>query len=141
MTDREQATREALAHATGTEGYTAHALSRKLLTTSGVEAMAEAAEAYWLTDIIASLYWEKNILSSLEEEGNGNPPNLLVVKLKQMKDSSAVLTVRGMDKEEDIYRQEIPYSTFPLPEGITMWWNMYSHADEGYHVLYLPTEH
>tara|TARA_B100000131_G_scaffold203806_2_gene195772 strand:- start:19552 stop:19992 length:441 start_codon:yes stop_codon:yes gene_type:complete len=139
MAERAEATRIAIAHSTGTSGYTkACGINLQLLCTDGVLGVADAAQAYWLIDIVGSLKYDAAAASYMEVAKKER--RLIVCKLSVNEDRTATFTARGMDLEEDFYTQEIPYTNFPLEE-ITLWYNLHDHAGSGYTVLYLPSEH
>lgn len=90
----------------GTEGY--HRLSPLhggMVCTDGVAFLAEAGEAFWLVDAIASHYAETRRRDSA-----------LFCTLTVRPDRSATLT--GDDGNGgEYFRQEIEFTDFPLPEA------------------------
>jgi len=96
---------EIINHSNGTTAY--HKISRSdvfPVITDGVLAVAEAAECYWLLDVIGSYQTNPKL-----------DKNFQVWKLKVNKtDSSAV--VRGYNDITLIITQEIHYTNFPLDE-------------------------
>jgi hypothetical protein len=89
--------------------------------TDGVKFLAVEANAYWLIDLIAS--HQKAVKRS-------SAADFQVWELR-VESASAVATCRDDDKNE-VVRQEIPYTDFPLPY-IKLWL-----TDE---VLLLPSEY
>ena len=72
------------------------------VATDGAIALAEAAECYWLLDIVGSYQGEKRL-----------DPHFQVWELEvNTKDSCAV--IRGYNDKELIITQDIPYTDFPL---------------------------
>jgi hypothetical protein len=93
---------------TGTEQWHKFSMFTKLLATDGAIYVAKSCGAFWLLDIIVSC---QQIAKVRNEE-------FQVFKLT-VNDGQGVVTVEdGNDNE--VYRQEIPYTDFPLDE-ITLW--------------------
>lgn len=96
---------EILNNATGTESY--HRFSRILgypVITDGVLMLAEAADCYWLLDIIGSYQSNQELDKSFQ-----------VWKLNvDIGNDSAI--VRAYNDTALIVTQEIPYTDFPLEE-------------------------
>ena len=98
-------TKAELAEFTGTETWYRHSLNPSVLNTDGIKYLAERAGAYWLVDEIA--------LSQALQAVKGN--EFQVWKLQVTDNASAVLSCEdGNDTE--LYRQDIPFTDFPLPE-------------------------
>jgi hypothetical protein len=98
-------TKVELAQFTGTETWYRHALNPSVLYTDGIKYLAERAGAYWLVDEIAL----GQTLPTLKAEG------FQVWKLQVADNDSAVLICEdGNDTE--VYRKDIPFTDFPLPE-------------------------
>lgn len=96
----------ALKHFYGSIEYTQHSLDGLILLTEGAKFLADHAGAYWLMDIIWSVYPKLR-------EGYFHVLTLTAEAKKGL--------VRITDTDEDgeeveIYRQEIEYTDFPLPE-------------------------
>lgn len=141
QTDVAKATRQVIAHSTGTLGYTSYVcgINRGLLCTDGIMGVAQEASAYWLIDIVGSLKYEPKVWAEMNEH------RLIVCKLEvNLEKSTAVFTATEMPEDEEapmaIYTQEIPYTDFPLEE-VTMWLDMESRSHEGEQVLFLPSEY
>ena len=94
--------------------------------TDGVKAMVQLCEAHWLISAIFS--WQVN--SKLKKE----PFQVWILRIndKTKGDEDAVLICEDGNNNE-LARQEISYTDFPLPEGIKLF------LDDG--VLMLPSEY
>jgi len=92
---------EGLRHFHGTtEWYRIHP---NVLLTEGVKYLAESCEAYWFIDCIASY---QTIDKVAREE-------FQTIDLTASEDATAVITV-GDGNDNELFRQEIPFTTFPL---------------------------
>ena len=100
-----------LAQFTGTEHWYAHSLIRSITYTDGVKFMAEKAGAYWLIDEVATNQLDPKISAEAFQVWK------LVVNTEK---STAVLTCEDGDYNE-VFRKEITFTDFPLPE-ITLWY-------------------
>ena len=112
-----QEIKNGLAQCIGTEHY----WKNNLLCfqyTDGVKFLHEACEAYWLLIAISS-YHRKEPFQ--------------VWELKVSKDKSATLTMKEDSGEPLLVEQKIPFTDFPLEEGITLY------LIDG--VLLLPSEY
>ena len=87
-----------MAHATGSMSYTKHWLG--LILTDGIIQLREDADCFWLVDAIAS-YKRKEEFQLWELETN-------------LKEKSAVLTMKTDTNNPELVRQEIEYTDFPL---------------------------
>jgi hypothetical protein len=94
----------ALAMHTGSESVFRH-WTRRIVYTEGVQDLAEQAGAYWLIDLIAS--WTLDPKVQTEE--------FVVWKLTVKPDHTA-LAVAEDGNGNELARQEIEYSDFPLQE-------------------------
>jgi hypothetical protein len=107
-TDDKQATRQrlldGLAHHTGSEAVFRH-WSKRLVYTEGVRYLAEQANAYWLIDLIASWCPDPRIQAR----------EFIHWKLTVNVDRTAVAIADDGD-ENEILRQAIPHTDFPLDE-------------------------
>ena len=74
------------------------------VVTDGVIAVAEAAECFWLLDIIGSYQYDKRL-----------DPAFQVWKLEVNHDENSAV-VRGFNDVELIITQEIEFTNFPLEE-------------------------
>ena len=106
--DNKPLTAQDLAYFMGSEQFYKH-WTKRLIYTEGVQYMAEKAGAYWLIDAIASYQPDKRIKDN---------PDLVAFQVwkLEIKESKAVLTMRGDSNLPSVIRQEIPYTDFPLPE-------------------------
>ena len=110
--------RNILAQAIGTSQY--WKVFPDFLITDGVKIMVELCEANWLITEIFLLSRNEKIRKE----------DFVVWKLA-LNGSSAVLT--DDDNYHKLIRKEIPFTDFPLDEGISLYW-----CDN---VLLLPTEY
>lgn len=110
-----------LAQFTGTEYWYRHALARNVLYTDGVKYVAENAGAYWLVDRIA--------LAQAEPKIARTPFQLWVLDVAA--DQRAALRCEDGNGEE-VARQEIPFTDFPLAQIRFFYTN---------NVLHLPSEY
>lgn len=122
MHNTEKLHKDVLRQFTGTEFWYRHALARDVLYTDGARHVAEHGGAYWLLDEIAL---SQKSEPALAKEG------FQVWTLKVAQDASGVLTCEDGDLRE-VYRKELIYTDFPLPE-ITLWFTN--------NVILLPSEY
>jgi hypothetical protein len=99
-------TPDALGQFTGTAYWYRHALVRSVTYTEGAQYVAEHGGAYWLLDIIAIAQRHGNAVRA---------EPLQVWRLTVREDRSGTVTCDDGNGKE-VYRQEIPYTDFPLPE-------------------------
>jgi hypothetical protein len=99
-------TAEALRQFTGTEHWYRHGLIRNVTYTDGAKYVADQAGAYWLLDIIA-------IAQKFEPKLAGE--YFQFWKLTVRENASAVIVCEDGQGHE-LYRQEISFTDFPLPE-------------------------
>jgi len=90
---------------TGSSSFYTHPLFRGFVYTEGVQYLAEKGGAYWLIDKIFSL----QLLPDLKAGG------FQCWTLKVSKDRTATLACTDGDYRK-LYREEISYTDFPLPE-------------------------
>ena len=115
--------RNALAYATGSEKVWRLFRNRDdFLITEGVKAMAEMCEAWWLLTAIASYCLTD---PKVREESFTDWTLAL--------DDTKAQLVGGDGDDRTLVKQDIPYTDFPLPEGITLFM-----VDN---VLMLPSEY
>ena len=95
---------EDLVQFTGTETWWRHPLCRDVLYTDSAKYVADAGEAYWLLDVIAS----GQLVSRVKCEE-------FQVWILKVKDNSGVVTAEDGNGKV-IYRQELEFTDFPLPE-------------------------
>jgi len=93
----------------GTEAYHRfNALCPKVVLTDGAKYLADQAEAYWLMDIIGSVYTAHQNRKQFWEDG-------FSIWTLSVDGSHAV--VKATDGNDNlIYSQDIPFTNFPLPE-------------------------
>ena len=120
--DTPERIRETLAHATGSEKVWRLFRGRDdFLITEGVRALGDMAEAWWLLTDIAAWFCEEKVRRESFTDWT--------LKLDGTK-----ATLVGEDGNgHELVRQEIPYTDFPLPEGITLF--------KVGNVLMLPSEY
>lgn len=112
--------RAALTKFTGTVNYYRH-WTRAFHYTDGVAFLAENAGAHWLLDHIAAMQKRARRDPMLRE--------FQAWKLKVSDKRGAIVCLR--DKDDEAFRDELPFTDFPLAE-ITLY------LQDG--VLYLPSE-
>lgn len=97
----------ALAYCTGTTAY--HKYMFNMFLTDGVKLMAEMCEAFWLLDAISSYQ---------SEIKNGNNTKLKQFQVWSLKvnDSCGILTCQTDSGVTPSYKQDIPFTNFPLDE-------------------------
>ena len=103
--------REGLHQFNGSENLYRHSLRKSFCYTDGVHFLAEQAGAYWLIDAIASHQPQAlrdNMLRQIQ-----------FWTLKRQEDESWLLFVER-DAGDIAFKQDIPYSDFPLEE-IRIW--------------------
>ena len=82
--------------------YIKHSLNRNLVFTDTINQIRQAADAFWLVDIIAS-----------HQSKHRNKP-FQVWELKVNDDKSAVVTMKEDSDTPELVRQEISHTDFPL---------------------------
>lgn len=83
-----------------------HRTHPHVLITDGVKYMADHCGAYWLVDCVASYQTIKKVAKELFQ----------VIDLAvDSENHTAVVTV-GDGNENEVFRQDIPYTDFPLPK-------------------------
>ena len=93
--------------------------------TDGVKAMAQLCEAYWLVTAVFS--WQGN--SKLKDE----PFQVWILRFNDKTNGDDAVLICEDGNKNELARQEIDYTDFPLPEGIKLF------LDGG--VLLLPSEY
>ena len=128
MTTTHTLAEEDLAQFTGTEHHYKHALMRNVLYSDGAKYVADAGGAHWLLDIIASMQLDAKVR---KEEFQVWKLTLDDDQETRIGMSSAVLTCEDGNGNE-VYRQIIDYTDFPLPEIRFYYTN---------NVIHLPSEY
>jgi hypothetical protein len=119
----------------GTDSYTRHPLARRLIYSSGVAELCEAASSYWLLDVIGTEAIPK-LLAQFEGGATLGILKMIVA------DSKVVITMTTADDTPPIWIRRISYSDFP--EGT---WSFYLSCDTTIEpgrmntVLILPSEY
>ena len=124
--------RASLAHFTGSEEHHRFGLRSNVLATDGAKEMAELCVAYWLLDAISS-----HQSARVDAACQGFQVWTLKLAPTKSEPRRAVLECRADSDAEPVVRQVIPYTDFPLPEGITL----YTEGDRSLQVILLPSEH
>jgi hypothetical protein len=114
----------------GTEHYHQWSiLFQRMYLSDGAKYVADSCGAYWLMDIIASTQHLKVMKENAEFQ---------VWRLRYIESSHSWQVTctdggRFHGNNALLYKQNIPYSDFPLPEGVEIWVEQ--------NVLLLPSEH
>ena len=110
-----------------------HPLNRRVIYTPGVQYVAQAGQAYWLIDAIASYFG-----SQLMQDATLIDPRHQSLQFWRLDvtNQSAVLTANADAGETPFIRQAIPYTDFQL-DHIDIW----AEFDGDRWTLYLPSEH
>lgn len=100
-----------LANFCGSDSFTHWSpLFRRDVLTQGALHLGEEAGAYWLVDAVASWQTDKKV----------HAQEFQVWTLRQQPDQSWTLLCEDGNYNV-VAKQEIEFSDFPLPEGITLW--------------------
>jgi hypothetical protein len=124
MTVKPSEIRAALANHCGTSAY--HQCFRGLdgpVLTDGALEMAQLCQAFWLIDLIVLAQRDTSVGRELFQ--------VWKLTLNGYNSSGALTCTDGNDNP--LTKQELAYTDFPLPEGVTLW-------KEG-EVILLPSEH
>jgi len=97
-------TQESLGQFSGTEVWYRHPLFSKFTYTEGVKYVADTGGAYWLIDLIFSTQYEPRVKAEHFQHWT-----------LKVQDSSGTVTATDGNGHE-IYKQEIEFTDFPLPE-------------------------
>ena len=100
-------TAESLANFHGSENFHRHQLSG-MIYTDGIKHVAEAGQAYWLIDAIASYQRDRRLT------GDEMLRDYQIWQLKVNADKSAALTCKADTNEPYAITQEIEFTDFPL---------------------------
>ena len=122
-----------LAQFTGTSHYYLHTFNNAVISTEGIQYLAENAECYWLIDAIAS-----HLASRAFNEAAKHDERIGLLhfwKLAVHDDRSATLKAVADSGEPAFIQQEIPFTDFPF-DDIDVW----AGRDSQYWVLMLPSE-
>ena len=110
-----------------------HPLNRNVIYTPGVKYLAEAGQAYWLIDAVASYFGSSVMKAAMQKDSRLRSMQFWRLTVS---DQSAVLIAEADAGEEPFVRQEIPYTDFPL-DKVEIW----AGFDGNRWTLYLPSEH
>jgi hypothetical protein len=106
--------RNRLAYATGTEHYwRAFPDNNRFFFTDGVKDMTEICGAFWL--ITAVFSWQG------EDEVKNEPFQVWILRFVEKAKGDNALLVCEDGNHRELLRQEIEFTDFPLPEGITLY--------------------
>ena len=111
-----------------------HGFNRRVIYTPGVQYLAEAAEAYWLIDAIASHIGSKPFNAACKEDPRVGEMHFWCLEVAE--DRSAVLSACVDSGVQPFLTQNIPFTDFPLAK-IDIW----AAFDGTYWTLYIPSEH
>lgn len=111
-----------------------HPLNRKVIYTPGVKHVAEAGQAYWLIDAIAS--WIGSEEFQAAEQIDERISEMHFWTFEKSWSNAGLLTARADSPEQPFIVQPIDFTDFPLPR-IDIW----AAYDGSYWTLYLPSEH
>jgi len=126
--------RSKLAQCSGTSNYHQHWLGGKFLYTDGAKAMAELCGAYWLLDIVFSSQTATGIIK-YRKSGEFFQVWTLTRAADYEETGAWFVTCEDGDYKE-LYRQGIPFSDFPLDDGM----KLFVGANGEFLVCYLPSE-
>jgi hypothetical protein len=112
-----------LAYFTGTQNY--YQYLANVVLTDGAKHLADRAGAYWLMDVVASWQVEKRVACQPFQHW----------KL-EVEDDNTATVVADDGNGNEIARQEIPFTDFPLRST-----RLYLVKDGKYRVLMLPSEY
>jgi hypothetical protein len=110
-----------------------HSLNRLVIYTPGVRYMAQAGEAYWLIDAIASYFGSQPMKAAMLTDDRLQ--SLQFWRL-EVNGSKGILTAVADKGEPPFIRQAIDFTDFPL-DHIEIW----AGFDGNLWTLYLPSEH
>ncbi|MCB0325148.1 MAG: hypothetical protein KDD69_16300 [Bdellovibrionales bacterium] len=110
-----------------------HPLKGQVIYTPGIRHLAEAGNAYWLIDAIASYFGSPEMSRAMERD-----PRLRHMQFWKLTitNGSAVLVAEADADVAPFITQQIPFTDFPLPE-VSIW----AGFDGSHWTLYLPSEH
>lgn len=111
-----------------------HPLNRQVIYTPGVKHVAEAGQAYWLIDAIAS--WIGSPEFQLAEQADERISYMHFWTLETSWSKAGQLTARADSPDAPFITQAIEFTDFPLPR-IDIW----AAYDGQFWTLYLPSEH
>lgn len=118
---------------TGSEVFFRHPLNRSVIFTDGVRFLAEAAEAFWLVDAIASYFGSPEMRAAIEEDERLASLQFWTLKVVDGRGELALIADLG---EPAAIKQSISFTDFPLPE-VSIW----AGFSGDFWTLYLPSEH
>ena len=125
---------EGLAQFIGDPERYRHPLNHRLIYTPGVDYLAEAAEAYWLIDVVASWLGSPKYRRAIKKDDRIEWMSFW--RLEVNEDRSCSVTARADDGVEPFIRQDIEYTDFPLKSI-----DLFVQWDEQHWTLMLPSEY
>lgn len=127
--------RQALPYFTGSQSFTRWSpLFPNCLLTEGALHIAESCGAYWLMDAIGSHQYTAEVAAEDFQVWELIAP---AHRVGQPAPTSWLLSMEDGNSNR-VARQEIEYSDYPLPEGITIW---ACRNERGGLTLMLPSEY
>tara|TARA_R110002049_G_C9174280_1_gene562394 strand:- start:9887 stop:10282 length:396 start_codon:yes stop_codon:yes gene_type:complete len=111
-----------------------HPLNRKVIYTPGVRHVAEAGEAYWLIDAIASWYGSDAFNEAAAKDDRINDWHTWTLTVGE--DNAATLRAKADSPDDAFIVQTIPFTDFPLSSI-----DICAGNDGEHWTLYLPSEH
>lgn len=127
-------TKQDLTHFTGDLERWRHQFNRSVIYTPGVRHVAEAGEAYWLIDAIASWIGSPTFNEAATKIDGISEWHTWTLSVG---DNNAATLFATADEPADAFiTQAIPYTDFPL-SSIDVW----AGYDGSHWTLYLPSEH
>ncbi|MAT73483.1 MAG: hypothetical protein CMJ58_28710 [Planctomycetaceae bacterium] len=130
--------REQLRQFTGTAAYFQHPLNPLVVYTEGVQFLAEAAEAYWLIDAIASHFVRLHMAEAMRADERLQTLQFWrLEKLDSDVGFDAMISARADGDCEPFLVGYVGSTDFPL-DSVDIW---VGRDAEGRWVLYLPSEH
>jgi hypothetical protein len=111
-----------------------HPLNRQVIYTPGVKHVAEAGQAYWLIDAIAS--WIGSAEFQAAEQLDERISYMHFWTFERSWSKAGQLTARADSPDRPFIVQAIEFTDFPLPR-IEIW----AAYDGQFWTLYLPSEH
>lgn len=133
-TNTKTLTLDDLSHFAGDLERYRHPLARNVIYTPGVQHVAEAGQAYWLIDAIASYLSPTFVKKAATTDARIR--GMQFWKLTVSDNNTAALRGFADSGVPPFVEQEIPFADFPL-KSVDIW----AAFDGTYWTLYLPSEH
>jgi hypothetical protein len=110
-----------------------HPLKRRVIYTPGVRHLAQAGEAYWLIDAIASYFGSSQMIAAMRTDERLSRMQFWRLTVNA---GTGSLTAFADQGETPFIQQDISYTDFPL-DHVDIW----AGFDGRNWTLYLPSEH